>query len=182
MIVICVMDDHGGMLFNHRRQSQDRILRAWILQRTKGKKLWMNAYSYEQFAAESAPHIVVSQQFLHEAAAGDYCFVETCRLKAVESRIEAVIVYRWNRSYPTDFWLDLALTPPHWVQTPQSLREILTHASQRRFIFLQFTERRHNFETQETIGGLSVDSCPHSEHPLHRCFCMEHTDKSRAPV
>ena len=99
MIVICVMDDHGGMLFNHRRQSQDRILRAWILQRTKGKKLWMNAYSYEQFAA------------------GDYCFVETCRLKAVESRIEAVIVYRWNRSYPTDFWLDLALTPPHWVQT-----------------------------------------------------------------
>lgn len=107
MIVICVMDNHGGMLFNHRRQSQDRILRAWILQRTKGKKLWMNAYSYEQFAAESAPHIVVSQQFLHEAAAGDYCFVETCRLKAVESRIEAVIVYRWNRSYPTDFRLAL---------------------------------------------------------------------------
>lgn len=34
MIVICVMDDHGGMLFNHRRQSQDRILRARILQRT----------------------------------------------------------------------------------------------------------------------------------------------------
>ena len=45
MIVICVIDDHGGMLFNHRRQSQDRILRARILQRTKGKKLWMNAYS-----------------------------------------------------------------------------------------------------------------------------------------
>ena len=83
------------------------ILRARILQRTKGKKLWMNAYSYEQFAAESAPHIVVSQQFLHEAAAGDYCFVETCHLKAVESRIEAVIVYRWNRSYPTDFRLAL---------------------------------------------------------------------------
>ena len=116
MIVICVMDDHGGMLFHHRRQSQDRLLREDLLSRCPGR-LWMNAYSYEQFAAESAPHIVVSQQFLHEAAAGDYCFVETCRLKAVESRIEAVIVYRWNRSYPTDFWLDLALTPPHWVQT-----------------------------------------------------------------
>lgn len=38
MIVICVMDDHGGMLFNHRRQSQDRILRARILQRIQGKK------------------------------------------------------------------------------------------------------------------------------------------------
>ena len=116
MIVICVIDDHGGMLFNHRRQSQDRVLREHILQRTHGKKLWMNAYSYGQFAAEQASQIVVSEQFLQQAAAGDYCFVETCSLKSVRSRIEAVILYRWNRSYPTDFALDLTLTQPDWIQ------------------------------------------------------------------
>ncbi len=116
MIVICVVDDHGGMLFNHRRQSQDCVLRKRILQRTHNKRLWMNAYSYGQFAAEHASQIVVSEQFLHEAAAGDFCFVETCSLAEIESRIEAVILYRWNRSYPTDFRLDLALTQPHLTQ------------------------------------------------------------------
>lgn len=116
MIVICVIDDHGGMLFNHRRQSQDRVLREHILQRTHHKKLWMNTYSYGQFAAEQTPQIVVSEQFLHEAAAGDFCFVETCSLAEVEPRIEAFILYRWNRSYPTDFYLDLTLTQPHWTQ------------------------------------------------------------------
>ncbi len=116
MIVICAIDDHGGMLFNHRRQSQDCVLRKRILQRTHNKRLWMNAYSYGQFAAEQASQIVVSEQFLHEAAAGDFCFVETCSLAEVKSRIEAVILYRWNRSYPTDFRLNLNLTQPHWTQ------------------------------------------------------------------
>ena len=27
MIVIACLDDNGGMMFNHRRQSQDRVLR-----------------------------------------------------------------------------------------------------------------------------------------------------------
>ena len=45
MILIVCVDDHNGMMFNHRRQSQDRILRADILELTGGKKLWMNAYS-----------------------------------------------------------------------------------------------------------------------------------------
>ena len=30
MIVIACLDDNGGMMFNHRRQSQDRMLRAHI--------------------------------------------------------------------------------------------------------------------------------------------------------
>ena len=45
MILIVCVDDHNGMMFNHRRQSQDRVLRADILELTDGKKLWMNAYS-----------------------------------------------------------------------------------------------------------------------------------------
>lgn len=30
MIVIACLDDNGGMMFNHRRQSQDSVLRAHI--------------------------------------------------------------------------------------------------------------------------------------------------------
>ena len=37
MILIVCVDDHNGMMFNHRRQSQDRILRGDILELTEGK-------------------------------------------------------------------------------------------------------------------------------------------------
>ena len=47
-IIVCV-DNQNGMMFNHRRQSQDRVLRKRILELTGGKKLWMNAYSQKQF-------------------------------------------------------------------------------------------------------------------------------------
>lgn len=47
-IIVCV-DNQNGMMFNHRRQSQDRVLKKRILELTGGKKLWMNAYSQKQF-------------------------------------------------------------------------------------------------------------------------------------
>ena len=50
MIIISCVDDDMGMMFNHRRQSQDRVLRERVLEATKGKKLWMNHYSAKQFS------------------------------------------------------------------------------------------------------------------------------------
>ena len=42
MIVIACLDDNGGMMFNHRRQSQDRVLRAHIAALVGDARLWMN--------------------------------------------------------------------------------------------------------------------------------------------
>ena len=50
MILIAAADDSYGMMFNHRRQSQDRVLRQRMLELTAGHTLWMNAYSAKQFA------------------------------------------------------------------------------------------------------------------------------------
>lgn len=49
MIVIACLDDNGGMMFNHRRQSQDRMLRAHIAALVGDARLWMNHYSAQQF-------------------------------------------------------------------------------------------------------------------------------------
>ena len=46
MIVIACLDDNGGMMFNHRRQSQDRVLRAHIAALVGDAKLWMNHRTY----------------------------------------------------------------------------------------------------------------------------------------
>lgn len=63
MVLIVCVDDHNGMMFNHRRQSQDRVLRADILELTDGKKLWMNAYSEKQFAESDTARIRVVRRF-----------------------------------------------------------------------------------------------------------------------
>ncbi|MCG4528677.1 hypothetical protein L0P79_16660, partial [Intestinimonas massiliensis] len=45
MIVIVCLDDKGGMMFNHRRQSRDKSLCVQILRLTKHSILHMSHYS-----------------------------------------------------------------------------------------------------------------------------------------
>ncbi len=108
-LIVCI-DDDAGMLFNHRRQSQDRELRKRILEVTSGKKLWMNHYSQKQFEKDDTSNISYDDNFLAEAVTGEYCFVETEDLSQYEPLIESIILYRWNRRYPSDlkFNIDLA--------------------------------------------------------------------------
>lgn len=111
--VICV-DDRGGIFFHRRRQSQDRFLRERVLKDAAGSRLWMNAYSRRQFLEADSYMITVDEAFLEKAGPGDFCFVEGLPLLPWEERIERVDLYRWNRSYPADVWLDLPLDAPPW--------------------------------------------------------------------
>ena len=69
MIAAVCIDDNSGMLFNHRRQSQDRILREDLLREAAGGPLWVNAYSAKQFR-EPPDGLRVSPDFLSEAGPG----------------------------------------------------------------------------------------------------------------
>lgn len=110
MIVIVALDDRGGMMFNNRRQSQDRLLRERVLTMTRGKRLWMNHYTEKQFTdAASYPQINVSDDFLSEAGPGEFCFVENVPLADYSKWIEKLVVYRWNRAYPGDLRFDISL-------------------------------------------------------------------------
>lgn len=99
-IIVC-LDDKNGMLFNGRRQSSDRLLRERILEITAGKSLWMNRYSAKQFA-DCTSGIFVDEAFLQKAQKGDFCFVENSDVNEVISNAEKIIVYRWNKTYPSD--------------------------------------------------------------------------------
>ena len=48
--------------------------------------------------------------FLEQAGEGEYCFVENTGLQAVEAKIEKIIVFWWNRHYPSDRKFDLDLS------------------------------------------------------------------------
>ena len=107
LLMVCV-DDNLGMAFNHRRQSQDRVLRRKMLERAAGKPLWMSPYSARQF--EPLPQTIqVAEDFWARAGVGEFCFAELQAPGTWLDRLEGVVLYRWNRRYPSDLKFDLPL-------------------------------------------------------------------------
>ena len=109
MILIACVDDNLGMLFNNRRQSMDRVLRARLLKLCSTHKLWMNAYSRGQFD-ETFEGITVDEDFMAKAGSGDYCFNENCSAAEYVNKFEKIILYKWNRVYPADLYFDIDLS------------------------------------------------------------------------
>ena len=114
MILIVAVDEDKGMMFNRRRQSKDRVLRERILSLAKGGKLWMNAYTRRQFLEDAQGEIIVDEKFLEKAGFGDYCFLENIPASPYEDRIEKIILFLWNRKYPSDTWFDIDLEGGGW--------------------------------------------------------------------
>ncbi len=106
MILMVCIDDAGGMMFNHRRQSQDRVLRARLLEIAAQTRLWVTPYTKKQF--ESDAPVRVSDTPWLDAAPGEYYFAEDGEIPA--ECAEQVYLYRWNRAYPGDrhFTADLS--------------------------------------------------------------------------
>lgn len=115
LLIICVaIDDKMGMIFNNRRQSQDRLLRADIMEDSKDSKLWMNEYTYKQFETPLPDNIIVDEDFLNKAEDNDYCFVENLSLTKYEEHIKQIVLYKWNRVYPADTYFDISLLENGW--------------------------------------------------------------------
>ena len=135
MIVAVCVDDRGGMLFNRRRQSQDRLLREDLLREAAGRPLWLSPYSLRQFDAPPPENLRAEEDFLDRAGAGELCFVEDRDLEPWSGKIEAVIRYCWNRSYPAQLFFTLPLegwTLERREEFPGSSHEKITKEVYRR--------------------------------------------------
>lgn len=108
LIAILCLDDKNGMMFNSRRQSRDKAVIQDILELTKGKKLYMSKYSEILFQAFNS-NIIADDNFLNKSDRDTYCFVEDNSLKVFADKIEKIIVYRWNRIYPSDLKLEIPI-------------------------------------------------------------------------
>ncbi|MEY8391141.1 ribonuclease Z [Lachnospiraceae bacterium] len=114
MIVIVCVDEKKGMMFHRRRQSQDRLLREDIIKQCRGKRLYMNQYSYEMFGENEDSIIIVSENFLEQAGKGDYCFVENQDISRYLENVQEIIIYHWNRRYPADMYFMIDLANGNW--------------------------------------------------------------------
>lgn len=95
MYIIICLDDNNGLAFNHRRQSQDRIVAEDIRKTVGKKKLWITDYSRKLF--HSVSNLEISENPKEKAKEGEYVFQELETLDTGDERIEQFIIYRWNR-------------------------------------------------------------------------------------
>lgn len=99
-LIIC-LDDKYGIAFFGKRQSMDRAVCRDILALSKGHKLWMKEYSAKLFSGVDAM-LCIDECCLLKAGKNDYCFVETDDVNDIAHDAEQIIVYKWNRAYPSD--------------------------------------------------------------------------------
>lgn len=107
-LIVCV-DDRMGMMFHNRRQSKDRVVREDMLSLVSGQ-LWVSAYTAGQFTEQEQERLHCSEDFLAYAEEHTYCFVEDVDIMPYADKIEQIILYRWNRTYPADTYFTLNLT------------------------------------------------------------------------
>lgn len=116
-VIICI-DENQGMLFHNRRQSKDIKVIEDISCLTK--ELWVSPFSEKLFIDENVKTNLAIQardNAISHADEGSYCFVENEKLMPYQDKIEQLIVYKWNRRYPSDFKLDLNLNEWKLIET-----------------------------------------------------------------
>lgn len=112
MNVIACVDDCMGLLFNNRRQSKDSQINKKIREIIGNHVLWINSFSKILF-----PEAKISEHFLEEAKEGDYCFIEN--IQVPEEKVEKLYLFKWNRTYPYDFTLNLPINTYTLIHTEE---------------------------------------------------------------
>ena len=116
MILIAAIDDRNGMMFNHRRQSRDSAVVNRILSMSSNSTLWVHEYSEKLFIQNGnrPEQLRTDNSLLDKASPGDYCFIENISIGSHRLNIEKIILFKWNRKYPGDFFFDIDLQKEGW--------------------------------------------------------------------
>ena len=113
MIIAVCVDDKMGMLFNNRRQSRDKCVTDDLM--TIAETVHINGFSEELFE-DYKDRIEVSEDFLENAESEDVCFVENIDLEPYADKIDKVILYLWNRHYPSSLKFKVDLSEYEFVE------------------------------------------------------------------
>lgn len=97
-IIIC-LDNNNGLMFNNRRQSKDSKVIENIFETIGLANLYINDFSADIFADRN---VIKCNNFLEKCQKDDYCFIENTDFEKYIDKINTIIIYRWNRSYPFD--------------------------------------------------------------------------------
>ena len=101
--IVCI-DDKFGVSFDGKRQSRDRELIENLMGFTDGARVIISQKSASLFEGRQ---IEISDDPMGVAGDGDFVFCEGESLLPYLDKIDEMIIYKWNRTYPRDALLDL---------------------------------------------------------------------------
>ena len=113
MIIAVCVDDKMGMTFNKRRQSRDKCVIDDLM--TIAETVHINGFSEELFE-DYKDRISVDEDFLDNAESEDVCFVENIDLEPYADKINKVILYLWNRHYPSSLKFKVDLSDYEFIE------------------------------------------------------------------
>lgn len=118
MILVVCLDERKGMLFNNRRLSRDRLLIEDLLKHKGDAPLYIAPFSKALFAKYPGA-VIEAEDPLTAAGADDYVFNEHLDASPHLDRITSVIIYYWNRHYPSDMTFNLDMSSFHLSSTTE---------------------------------------------------------------
>ena len=98
-IAVCV-DDALGRTFNGRRQTKDRVVAADLIKEAQGQ-LFITPFSQKWLGDAPGVSLWDGEDPSH------LLFLEAEPLAPYAQQITRLVIYRWNRRYPADTYLDL---------------------------------------------------------------------------
>lgn len=134
MRIIACLDDYGGMLFNSRRQSRDRMLIDDIMMDLRYEKLYILDYSKILFSDYEGRYEIVDD-FSALFDSDSVCFVENVSVASCIDKVDRVTLYHWNRTYPRDFSFDVDLAREGFHLTESCEFEGYSHENIRKEIY-----------------------------------------------
>ncbi len=119
MTLIACIDIRLGLSFLGKRQSRDRVVYADIVRLLGKKRLFIGEYSRALFEdakislAENS--IYVTKNPLANLNCEDAVFLEACVDNEAVLSADRLILYCWNRHYPSDRRLEKSLIEDNFV-------------------------------------------------------------------
>lgn len=89
------------MSFLKKRQSRDKNLIERLLSHTEYKKIYISEYSLPLFSEYSDARVNVTGDFPRDEQ-DSVCFLELEGILEYDRDINILIIYKWNRRYPSD--------------------------------------------------------------------------------
>lgn len=105
LTVAVTVDNKMGVAFNKRRQSRDKLL-IEDLCKTSGTDIYVTSYSALLFE-DFEERIKIVKDPLTECPDGGTCFLELTDISNHLDNISELIIYRWNKIYPSDKKLEV---------------------------------------------------------------------------
>lgn len=126
MTIYLCLDDRGGLLFNGRRLSRDAAVLA-DMAAGLADTLTIDPFSEKLISAAGIPYTLAAQPLPE----GCHFFLENRNPEAMLPLAENVVIYRWNRHYPSDVrWTgspaDYGFTLSQTSEFPGKSHELIT--------------------------------------------------------